>query len=135
MTDEPRDKELFWLLKSERRNFFLCASGSEDPRAALCVFGSKGAAEEHAGGLSEAGLYLDTLERYGTAMPEWMEEETGLLPGPCEVTPEEVGELLEASGVEYVAFGGEGEPGAMEVLTAEGFLRRERQGGQRWSKQ
>jgi len=128
LSGAQRDAPRRWLLKSERRNFFLCASGGEDPRAALCVFDSKEAAEEHASGLSEPGMYLDTLERYGTEIPEWMEEETGLLPEPCEVTPEQVGEVLEASGVEYVAFGGEGEPGAMEVLTAEEFLRRERPG-------
>jgi hypothetical protein len=57
-----------------------------------------------------------------------MEEETGLLPGPCEVTPEQVGNVLEASGVEYVALNSAEEPGMTEVLPAEEFLQEQAEG-------
>jgi hypothetical protein len=121
MNDHFRGIERHWVLKSNRRDFFLCASGGEDPRPALCVFHSREAAEEHLRGLSEPKLYLDTLERHGTRMPRWMNEDP-LLPEPREVTLEQVRKILTATEVGYVAVGREGEPKRMEVLLVEEFL-------------
>lgn len=115
MDGEPR-----WILKSERRNFFLCAAG-DDPRAALCVFGSKEAAEDHLENLSEPKMYLDTLERYGTGMPDWMNEDP-LLPEPREVSPDDIRNILDATGIEHVATSSEEEPETLEVYSAEEFL-------------
>jgi hypothetical protein len=124
--DEPRDRKRRWVLKSERRDFFLCASGGEDPRAALCVFDSRKAAEEHLQDLSEPKMYLDTLERHGTEMPDWMSEEP-LTPAPTEVSTEDLKGILAATGVEYVALAAGDEPQALEVIPAEEFLEGERQ--------
>lgn len=124
MSGEQRDAPRRWLLKSERRDFFLCASGGEDPRAALCVFDSREAAEEHLDGLSEPKMYLDTLERYGAGMPEWMNEEP-LLPEPREVYPEGIRSILDSTGICYLAVALEEEPKALEVVPAEEFLEEE----------
>lgn len=123
MGDEPRDRKRRWVLKSERRDFFLCASG-EDPQAALCVFDSREAAEEHLANLSEPKMYLDSLERYGTDLPDWMGEEP-LLPRPREVSAGDLREILAATGIEYVALASKDEPQALEVLPAEEFLEEE----------
>jgi hypothetical protein len=117
---EPRDRKPRWVLKSERRDFFLCASGV-DPRAALCLFDSREAAEEHLVNLSEPKMYLDTLERYGTDLPDWMSEEP-LSPAPTEVSTEDLKGILAATGVEYVALAKEGDPQVLEVLPAGEFL-------------
>lgn len=114
MTDER------WVLKSEARNYFLCAAG-EDPRAALCVFGSKAEAEDHVENLTESKMYLDTLERYGTETPEWMAEDA-LMPEPREVSHEDIRSILDATGIEYVAMASEENPDALEVVPAEEFL-------------
>ncbi|MBA2691049.1 MAG: hypothetical protein H0U65_00960 [Rubrobacter sp.] len=108
-----------WVLKSEARNFFLCAAG-EDPRAALWVFGSKDAAEDHLENLTEPKMYLDTLERYGTEMPAWMNEDP-LLPEPREVSSEDLRNILDATGIRYVAMSSEDEPDTLEVFSAEEF--------------
>lgn len=113
-----------WVLKSERRDFFLCASGGEDPRAALCLFDSKEAAEAHLHGLSEPKVYLDTLERYGPQIPDWMNEEV-LMPTPTEVSTGDLKDILAATGVEYVALAREEAPGSLEVVPAGEFLERE----------
>lgn len=112
-----------WVLKSEARNFFLCAAG-EDPRAALCVFTSKAEAESHVENLSESKMYLDALERYGTGMPDWMGE-SHLLPEPKAVSHEDLRNILDATGVEYVATASEEEPDTLEVFSAEDFLEEE----------
>lgn len=112
---EPR-----WVLKSEARNYFLCAAG-EDPRAALCVFESKAEAEDHLENLSEPKMYLDTLERYGTGMPGWMSEDT-LMPEPREVSSDDIRSILGATGIEYVAMASEEDPDTIEVVPAEEFL-------------
>lgn len=109
-----------WVLKTESRSFFLCAAG-EDPRAALCVFESREAAEEHLENLTEPKMYLDTLERYGTEMPGWMNE-ASLLPEPREVSNEDIKSILDATGIMYVAVSSEEHPEALEVLPAEEFL-------------
>ncbi|CAN5429982.1 MAG: hypothetical protein M3494_11150 [Actinomycetota bacterium] len=109
-----------WVLKSEARNFFLCAAG-KDPRAALCVFGSREKAEDHIGNLTESKMYLDTLERYGTEMPDWMAEDT-LMPEPREASPDDIRSILAATGIEYVAMASEEEPDTLEVIHAGEFL-------------
>ncbi|MGH3089194.1 MAG: hypothetical protein ACRDSJ_18000 [Rubrobacteraceae bacterium] len=109
-----------WVLESGARNHFLCAAG-EDPRAALCVFGSKAEAEDHLENLTEPKMYLDTLERYGTEMPEWMNE-SPLLPEPREVSSEDIRNILGATGVEYVAMRSGKESDTLEVFSAEEFL-------------
>ncbi len=112
-----------WVLKSEARNFFLCAAG-EDPRAALCVFGSREEAEDHIGNLTESKMYLDTLERYGTEMPDWMAEDT-LMPEPREVSADDIRRILDATGIEYVAMASEENPDTLEAIHAEEFLEEE----------
>ncbi len=112
-----------WVLKSEARNFFLCAAG-EDPRAALCVFASEDEAKDHLENLSEPKMYLDTLERYGTEMPDWMNE-SDLLPEPREVSNEDLRSILDATGIEYVAMASEENPDTLEVIPAEEFLEEE----------
>ncbi len=112
-----------WVLKSERRDFFLCAAG-DDPRAALCVFVSKEEAEDHLENLSEPKMYLDTLERYGAEMPDWMNEGP-LLPEPREVSYDDLRNILAATGIRYVAVVSEEEPETMEVFPAEEFLSEE----------
>lgn len=109
-----------WVLKSEARNFFLCAAG-EDPRAALCVFGSREGAEDHIGNLSEPKMHLDTLERYGTGMPDWMAEDT-LMPEPREVSADDIRSILDATGIEYVAMASGEVSETLEVIHAEEFL-------------
>lgn len=116
MKEKPRR----WVLKSEARNYFLCASG-EDPRAALCVFPSRESAEEHLESLSEPKMFLDSLERHGTEMPDWMHDET-LMPEPCEISEEDLRNILEATDIEYVALGAEERDSAMEVFFADEFL-------------
>lgn len=123
MSEHPRDRERHWVLKSERQDFFLCAAGG-DPRAALCIFDSKEAAEDHRQSLSEPKMYFDTLERYGAGMPDWMSEEP-LLPKPREVFSEDLREILAATGIEYVAVSSEEEPETLEVFPAEEFFQRE----------
>jgi len=112
-----------WVLKSEWRNYFLCASG-EDPTAALCVFGSKEGAEEHLENLSEPKVFLDSLERYGTEMPDWMGEEA-LIPVPREVSDEDLKSILAATGIGYVALASEDGTGTLEVIPAGEFLEEE----------
>jgi hypothetical protein len=68
------------VLKSERRDFSMCVSGKKDPRAALCLFDSREAAERHLQDISEPKLYLHTFERYGTGIPGWMNDDWSLLP-------------------------------------------------------
>jgi hypothetical protein len=109
-----------WILKSEARNYFLCAAG-EDPRAALCVFGTREEAEDHLESLTESKMYLDALERYGTRMPEWMSEEP-LLPEPREVSPDDLRNILAATGIEYVAVSSEKASETLEVFPADEFL-------------
>lgn len=112
-----------WVLKSGARNYFLCAAGP-NPRAALCVFGSEEEAEDHLENLTESKMYLDTLERYGTEMPEWMSEDT-LMPEPREVSHEDIRSILAATGIEYVAMASEEKPDVLEVIPAEEFLESE----------
>ncbi len=115
-----------WVLKSEARNFFLCAAG-EGPRAALCVFASKEEAKGHLENLSEPKMYLDALERYGAGMPGWMSEDP-LLPEPREVSTGDLRSILDATGIEYVATVSEEEPDTLEVIPAEEFLDEEESG-------
>ena len=78
-------------------------------------------AEDHIGNLTESKMYLDTLERYGTEMPDWMAEDT-LMPEPREASPDDIRSILAATGIEYVAMASEEEPDTLEVIHAGEFL-------------
>lgn len=90
------------MLTGPRRGCFVCEGFGEDERAALCVFDSRHAAEEHLRDLSEPQIFLDTLERYGLFTPSWVRRET-LLPEAREISGRELWEAIEGIGVGYVA--------------------------------
>lgn len=96
----PRWK--YWILKGQKRDSFICAKAGGDRHTALCVFDSKDMAERRLRRLSEPQMFLDALERYGTAMPAWVHQEP-LLPKVHEVSGEELWEIIGMTGVEYVA--------------------------------
>lgn len=99
----PVRRERYWVLKGAERDFYICAvAGRRDWRAALCVFDSRAAAEEHLSSLGEARMFLDTLERYGARVPFWMRREP-LLPEVHEVSTRELRRISRSIGVEYVA--------------------------------
>lgn len=96
----PRDG--YWTLRGPREACFVCARFGRDEHAALCVFDSRAAAEEFLGCMTEAQLFLDTLEQYGLSTPSWVHLET-LLPAACEISRRELWEAIEDVGVGYVA--------------------------------
>lgn len=116
--------ERYWVLTGVKRDFYICATaGRRDWRTALCVFDSRTAAEEHLRSLGEAQVFLDTLERYGASIPEWMRRDP-LLPEVHEVPARELHQVLWSIGVEYVTLNpppaGE-RVEALEFLSAEAF--------------
>jgi len=94
--------DAYWILRSPRRDCFVCARFGKDEYAALCVFDSREAAEAYLCFLSEPQMFLDTLEQYGTSTPSWALRET-LLPEACEISGPELWEAIEGVGVNYVA--------------------------------
>lgn len=107
------------MLKGAKRDFYICATaGRCDWCTALCVFDSRAAAEEHLRSLGEAQMFLDTLERYGASMPDWMRRDP-LLPEVHEVPAWDVHQVLWSIGVEYATLN---PPPAGERVEALEFL-------------
>lgn len=82
---EPERASGYWLLKGRSGCFYDCARFKAPRYTALCVFDSREAAEENARGLDEDHLFLNTLELYGSRLPECVRQ------GP--MLPEPVGVL------------------------------------------
>jgi len=98
-----QQSRFYWVLKGQKRDFYICARpGCCHLCTALCVFDSEVLAREHLESLSEPQMFLDTLEFYGPSMPPWAHEEL-LLPRACVVSGEELQQIIEESGVPYVA--------------------------------
>lgn len=113
----------YWVLKGDRRDFYICASaGPHERRVALCAFDSEEGASRHLHRLGEARMFLDTLERYGKNLPAWMRDET-LSPEVREVSPDELGAILESTGVAYVTINPPLGPGeTLELLPSCNFI-------------
>lgn len=124
--DTVTRRERYWVLEGTKRDFYICATaGRRDWRTALCVFDSRAAAEGHLASLGEARIFLDTLERYGASIPDWMRREP-TLPEVKEVPRRDLRRVLESIGVEYATLN---PPPAgdrvedLELLPAEAFPR------------
>lgn len=101
-TAKHRPNDEYWVLKGPRRDCFVCANFGEDEHAALCLFDSKGAAEEYLRCLSELQMFLNTLEQYGPFTPSWVRQET-LLPKVCGISRRGLWKAIKDIGVGYVA--------------------------------
>jgi hypothetical protein len=74
-----RPGERYWVLKGQRRDFYICARPGCHRCTALCVFDSERAARKPLSILDKPRMFLSTLEFYGASMPSWVREEP-LLP-------------------------------------------------------
>ncbi len=90
----------YWVLEG-RGGFFVCASFGSSVHTALCAFDSEESAAGHLGGLSEAQMFLDTLERYGSSIPSCLRDGP-LLPRVREVSCRRLLEAAKATGAGYV---------------------------------
>lgn len=98
---DSKARGTYWVLKGRSRDFFVCAALDRE-HVALCAFGSRVAAEEHARSLDEPQMFLTTLEQHGAEAPPWVCEET-LLPKVFEVSREGLWKITRAMSVDYVA--------------------------------
>ena len=116
--------ERYWVLRGQKRDFYICARPGCHHCTALCVFDSERTAREPLNILSESYMFLNTLEFYGASLPSWAREEP-LLPRIREVSARELGRIIETIGVPYVALNppspGEGVK-TFELWHAESFL-------------
>ena len=89
------------MLKGTLGDFYICAKFDDIQYTALCAFDSREAVEEHVKSLSENRMFLNTLELYGSSVPECVLRET-LLPELQEVSGKELWKIIETVGVGYV---------------------------------